>query len=97
LSRIEKEAFFGTDLVKISMPGSVEVLGSRCFKRCRALILITFESRSKLLGNEKEILRQAGEHAWSDEPEAKAPSISPRCRRLTYFRKAPRIIREGEG
>jgi hypothetical protein len=48
LSRIEREAFFGTGLVEIICPASVEYLGVSCFSECRSLSSIRFKSRSKL-------------------------------------------------
>jgi hypothetical protein len=48
LSRIEKEAFYGTGLVTIEIPESVQVIGERCFSWCQSLTSITFRHRSKL-------------------------------------------------
>jgi hypothetical protein len=53
-------AFSGTGLVEIILPASVEVLGEECFSSCESLSSIAFEFGSKFLGNEKEILSQAG-------------------------------------
>jgi hypothetical protein len=44
----------------IILPGWIEVLGKRCFSECRSLSSVIFESGSKLLGNEKEVLHQTG-------------------------------------
>jgi hypothetical protein len=66
LSRIEKNTFSGTDLVEIILPASVEVLGEGCFAECRSLSWVTFESGSRFLGIEREILAQAG---WFNSDE----------------------------
>jgi hypothetical protein len=42
------------------VPASVEILGESCFADCGSLSSVTFESGSKLLGIEEEVLRQAG-------------------------------------
>jgi hypothetical protein len=47
-------------LVEIILPASVEALGEECFSKCRSLSSVTFESVSRLLGIEKEVLHQAG-------------------------------------
>jgi hypothetical protein len=48
LSQIEKEAFYGTGLIEIIIPASIEFLGERCFAKCKSLSSITFESGSRL-------------------------------------------------
>jgi hypothetical protein len=60
LLRIEKEAFFGTGLIEIIIPASVEVLGVMCFLDCGSLSSVTFEEGSKLEGRGREVLRRAG-------------------------------------
>jgi hypothetical protein len=60
LSRIERLAFKKTALVEIILPSSVEVLGKGCFSECGSLSSVRFESGSRLLGIEREVLRQAG-------------------------------------
>jgi hypothetical protein len=60
LSRIEKWAFQKTCLVEIILPTSVEVFGECCFSECRSLSSVTFESESRLLGNQMEVFGQAG-------------------------------------
>jgi hypothetical protein len=47
-------------LVKIVLPASVEVLTEECFSECRSLTLVTIESGSRLLGNERKVLWKAG-------------------------------------
>jgi hypothetical protein len=47
-------------LIEIILTASVEVLGENCFSECRSLISVTFESGSRFLGNEREVLSQAG-------------------------------------
>jgi hypothetical protein len=60
LSRIESEAFSGTVLIEIILPASVEILGEDCFSKCGSLSSVTFESGSRLVGNEREVLHKAG-------------------------------------
>jgi hypothetical protein len=69
LSRIENKAFQGTGLVEIIIPASVEVLGYECFSQCKSLSDVTFESGSRLRGNESEVLRQAEWVARSPRPK----------------------------
>jgi hypothetical protein len=60
LSRIGKMAFLKTGLVEMIHPASIEVLGANCFSECSSLISVTFESGSRFLGNQREVLSQAG-------------------------------------
>jgi hypothetical protein len=60
LSRIEMEAFKRTDLVEITLPASVEVLGEKSFSDCGLLSSIRFESQS---GS-----REVGRNAFSGVP-----------------------------
>jgi phage protein U len=48
LSRLEKEAFCGSGLQSIHLPGSLEVICGSCFSSCRSLSSVTFDSLSKL-------------------------------------------------
>jgi hypothetical protein len=68
LSRIEKKAFSGSHLIEIVIPASVEFLGESCFSFCGSLSSVTFESGSRLVGIEREVLHQAG---WFGRNESK--------------------------
>jgi hypothetical protein len=60
LSPIEKEEFFELGLVESIPPSSVELFGVQCFFGCESLSSVTFESGSKLLANEREVLQKTG-------------------------------------
>jgi hypothetical protein len=49
LVRIEENGFSGSGLTHILIPWSVEVLGMRCFLKCRSLVSIAFEPNSRLV------------------------------------------------
>jgi hypothetical protein len=52
--------FYGTGLVEIIIPSSVEVLGRYCFAACKSLSSVTFESGSRL--------REVDRDAFGDVP-----------------------------
>jgi hypothetical protein len=93
LSRIEKWAFFRTDLLEVVLPASVEFLSDA---DCRSLSSVTFESRSRLSGSQGKALIESGfrgaTHQGSVgeisliEPRLKQTSSNPRLiPRLTHF------------
>jgi hypothetical protein len=74
LQRIERSAFYGNGLKKITIPSSVELIGESGFFSCKSLCEITFEAGSRL----KEI----GDGAFSGTslPKIEIPS---KCEVLT--------------
>jgi hypothetical protein len=48
LGRIEKNAFYATGVVEITLPVLGEILDECCFYDCRSLSFIRFESGSRL-------------------------------------------------
>jgi hypothetical protein len=54
LTRIESQTFSCSSLGSILIPGSVEILGPRCFSQCQSLLSISFESPSRLIRIESE-------------------------------------------
>jgi hypothetical protein len=60
LVRIEEWAFRESELNGIIIPSSVEVIGCRCFSRCKSLLSVTFKSVSRLVRIEKWAFRETG-------------------------------------
>jgi hypothetical protein len=56
---IESQAFSSSLIQSISIPSSVEILGSFCFHRCKLLSSITFESNSRLLRIEEGLFLES--------------------------------------
>jgi hypothetical protein len=54
LTQTESELFYDSSLQSILIPSGVEILGSKCFSRCKSLSFITFESNSRLTQIESE-------------------------------------------
>jgi hypothetical protein len=47
---IDARAFFGTNLIEITIPSSVEVIGKECFAVCRYLYDVKFEGNVREFG-----------------------------------------------